>query len=87
MVLNALVLSHHLCELRCYRQLPFRFLFSLFLLFISGRDCFQLRCHPVMATASTTVPAQQPLLLGEGDNGRMGSWVEKEDKQCNFTNK
>lgn len=29
MVLNALVLSHQLCELRCYRQLPFLFLVSL----------------------------------------------------------
>lgn len=79
MVLNALVLSHHLCELRCYRQLPFLFSFlSMFLLFISGRVCFQQRCHPVMAsTTSTTVPAQQPLLLGGGSWGGVGSWAEK----------
>ena len=60
---------------------PFSFLSLCFYSSYQGGVEFQLCCHPVMAsTTSTTVPAQQPLLLGGGIMGREGSWVEKEVK-------
>lgn len=75
MVLNALVLSHHFGEFRCYPQLPFSFLSPYLYSAHQGGIAFQHCCHyPVMASkTSTTELARQSLLLGEGEGG--GRWV------------
>lgn len=82
MVLNALVLSHHFGEFRCYPQLPFSFLSPYLYSAHQGGTAFQHCCyHPVMASkTSTTELARQSLLLGEGGG-------EEEEGKCNFMNK
>lgn len=71
MVLNALVLSHHFGEFRCYPQLPFSFLSPYLYSAHQGGTAFQHCYHPVMASkTSTTELARQSLLLGEGGGRR-----------------